>query len=308
MQSRLERAASAAASAWDRYWFADVAPHIYALLRILFGVLAFASLLGVRHLPLFWDLDGFVPPTDRGLGVKNLVLSLALEHVAGRVLFFGSLASYASMAVGFQSNLAVLASLAVSIAELLWNPLPLSAAYMVVQTVLFCLVWADCGSVWSVDAWLAKRRGVHLADAAQSGYPIAPLRLIRFQVALVYLNSGLWKLYDEHWRDGSAVHYVLSNNVYRRFPVQVPPSLDWLTTVLTYSVLFWELGFAFMIWYRPTRRIALLAGIAMHLGMTATIELGPFPWVMMASYVAFLDPDTVPSLRSRFRGLVARVH
>ena len=247
---------------------------------------AFASLLGVRHLPVFWDLDGFVPPTDNGLGVKSLVVSLGLGHVAGRALFFASLACYASMAVGFQSNVAVIVSLAASIGETFWNPLPLSAAYMVVQTVLFCLVWADCGSVWSVDAWLARRRGVDLADAPPSGYPIAPLRLVRFQVALVYLNSGLWKLYNEHWRDGSAVHYVLNNNIYRRLPVQVPQGLDWLTTLLTYSVLFWELGFAFMIWYRPTRRIALLAGIAIHLGMTATIEVGPFPWVMMASYVS----------------------
>jgi hypothetical protein len=290
---------------WFRYWFAGIPPHIYSLLRILFGALAFASLIGVRHFGVFWDLDGFVPRGDGGPGLKTLVASLGLGHIAPRILFFGGLASYATMTVGFQTSLAVMLSLGASIAEVIWNPLPLSAAPMVVLSVLFCLVWADCGSVWSLDAWLARRHGAASAAETTVLYPIAPLRLIRFQVALVYLNSGLWKLYNEHWRDGSAVHYVLSNNVYRRFPVQVPPAFDWTTTALTYAVLFWELGFAFMILYQPTRRIALITGVLMHLGMTAAMEVGPFGWVMIASYAAFLDPDRVAQLPARLERLLA---
>jgi hypothetical protein len=62
-----------------------------------------------------------------------------------------------------------------------------------------------------------------------------------------------------------------------------------------------------MILYRPTRLMALIGGVLIHLGMTAGMEVGPFPWVMISSYVAFLDPEAVPHLLNRFRRLEARI-
>jgi len=292
-------------SLWERFWFAEIPPHIYAALRIAFGFLALASLLGVRDLHAFWDVDGFVPGGPHG--AKALLARAGLGHIAGRALFLFVLACYASMTIGFRSSVSVGLSLLASVLQQFWNRLPLSGANMVVQAVLFCLVWADCGSVWSLDAWRDRARGLRVVEPDRVRYPIAPLRLIRFQVALIYLNSGLWKLFNEHWRDGTAIHYVVSSNVFRRFPYQLPSNITWLIALLTYAVLFWEIAFPAMVLYRPTRRIALAIGVAMHLGMTAAIEIGPFGWVMIASYIAFLDPKEVRDFparaRARFTGI-----
>jgi HTTM domain len=290
-------------SAWDRFWFNEIPPHSYALLRILFGLLAVASLLQVRELAVFWDVDGFVPGMQDGIGLKASLFKSGMGHISGRALFFFSLASYASMAIGLWSALSISLSFVALAAQVYWNHLPLTGAHSVIQAVVLCLVWADCGSVWSVDSWLARRRRASGVVLHGLTYPIAPLRLIRTQIALVYLSSGLWKLFNEQWRDGSAVHYVLNNNVSQRYRYQVPPGLDWLTTLLTYGVLFWEISFALMIMYRPTRRLAILVGVMMHLGMLSAIEIGPFGWVMLASYVAFLKPERVPSLPAKLRQL-----
>jgi hypothetical protein len=265
------------------------------VLRIAFGVISCLSLLGVGNLSEFWDLDGFVP-TDRGVGLKPFLALYGLGNFGGRALFFGSFTAYLCMAVGFQSPWAVALSLAASITELSWNYFPLSGAYTTNQVMLFCLIWADCGSVWSVDAWLKRRRS---DESAVSPALIAPLRLLRFQVALIYLNTGLRKLFVDQWRNGTAVYYVVNNNVFRRFPFHIPAGLEWCATLLTYFTLFWEIGFIFMILYGPTRRVALIVGVLLHLGMFAVIEIGPFPWVMLASYLAFLDPETVPRLPQR---------
>ena len=187
-------------------------------------------------------------------------------------------------------------ALVTSLMQVSWNYLPLSGADGALKAFLFCLVWADCGSVWSIDAWIAKRRGV--APASNSTYVIAPLRLLCFQVALIYLNAGLWKLMNPYWRDGSAVHYVLESNVYHRFPFGFPVS-EAVTTALTYGTLLWELAFAPLVLFAPTRRIALTLGILNHVGMLLTIEIGPFHFVMLASYLAFLDPHVVPELPAR---------
>jgi uncharacterized membrane protein YphA (DoxX/SURF4 family) len=293
-------------SAWERFWFAEIPPHCYALLRILFGMLAVVSLLQERELTVFWDVDGLVPGMQDGIGLKASFFAYGLGHVAGRGLFFACLASYGCMALGLWSTMSVTASFLALSAQVYWNHLPLSLAHSAIQAVVVCLVFADCGAVWSLDTWLARRRGANDGVSGVVACPIAPLRLIRIQVAFIYLSTGLWKLFNDQWRDGSAVHYVLSNNVIQRFRFQVPPGLDWFTTLLTYTVLFWEISFPLMVVYRPTRRFAILVGVMMHLGMLAAIEIGPFGWVMLASYVSFLEPERVPSLPDRFGHLFVR--
>ena len=115
-------------------------------------------------------------------------------------------------------------------------------------------------------------------------------------------NSGISKLAYPVWRDGAAVHYAVNLNIFHRFPWPLPPSLDWATTIATYVTLVWEITFPVMMLSRVTRPFALLLGIALHAGMWSTLELGPFSFMMIASYLAFLDPVKFPQrhwLRSR---------
>jgi hypothetical protein len=283
------------ADGWERFWFQEIPPYSYALLRILLGAIGFASLLGLRDVSAFWSLSGLVPAGDGGLGFKAFAVAHGFGDVAGAAAFAIAVVAFACMTIGFRTVAAVGLSLIMCLLGVAWNPLPLSGANSALQMVLFCLIWADCGAVWSVDAWLERRRHPEAVAAQPSMTSIAPLRLVRFQVAMIYLSSGCWKLLNQPWRDGSALHYVLNTNLYRRFPQGLPLALDPLATLLTYATLAWELGFAFMVLWRPTRKLALLAGIAIHTGILMTMEIGPFSWVMMSTYVAFLDPSQVAS-------------
>jgi hypothetical protein len=123
---------------------------------------------------------------------------------------------------------------------------------------------------------------------------------------LIYLNAGIWKIFNPYWRDGSAVHYVVQSNVYRRFPQGMPLAFDHVASFLTYGTLAWELTFPFLLLFARTRRIALIAGILIHLGMLLTIEVGPFHLIMLASYLAFLDPNVVAGLSNRLRVVLGR--
>lgn len=283
---------------WQQFWFEPVPAHIYALLRIVFGVVGCLTLVGLVDLQTFWYLDGFVPIGDAGLGLKAFLFARGLGHLAGAALYVCTLTAFVSMTIGFFSSVSVPLALITSATQVAWNYLPLSGADAALEAVLFCLVWADCGSVWSADSWLARRRG---ESPPNPTYVIAPLRLIRFQVALTYLNAGLWKLLNPYWRDGTAVKYVVESNLYRRFPYELPSSFAPLIGLLTYGTLFWELTFAPFLLFRRTRRLALLAGVLIHLGMLFTIEIGPFHYVMLASYLAFLDPRFAPALPMRLQ-------
>ena len=278
--------------ALTRFALAEVGPHAFALLRITWGLLGLLGLLGVSDVAAYWDLSGLVAPADAR--AHQLAARLGVAEIAGRGLFAACIAAYAAMTLGIASRLSVIAAFLASIVQTAWNPLPLSGAYQVHRVLLFCLIWADCGAVWSLDAWLRGSR-----DAERQ--PIWPLRLFRFQVAVIYGATGLYKLQDVHWRDGSALHYVMSNVQFRRAPVEPPPWSAEVLTLLTYLTLFWELLFPLLILHRVTRRVALVLGIIMHAGMWMTMELGPFAPVMIGSYLAFIDPADAQKLPQRVR-------
>jgi hypothetical protein len=279
---------------WERIWFTPIPPHSFALLRILFGVMGLVSLAGLTPVEMYWPMDGVVPLSGDGFGPRAWLQRSGFGVPAGWAFFFAMVLVFTAMTVGLRSDLAVLAGYFGMLLQIHWNRLPLSSAHQVMQVVLFCLLWARTGLVWSLDA--RRQRG----EAAGSNEPprveIWPLQLIRFQVALIYGSSGLFKILNPPWRDGSAVHWALNLNSFHRFPWPVPPEADIVLSLATWGTLLFELLFPILVWPRLTRWPILIAGVGLHLGLWLTLELGPFSWVMLASYAAFLDPYQVPRL------------
>jgi hypothetical protein len=290
-------------SRWQHFWFEPIPPHSYAALRILFGAFGLLTVIGVANADLFWDLRGLVPIGAPLGGVKVAIVAGGHAALAARALLLACAAAFLLMTLGVASRWSVPAALLAALVQVSWNPLPLAAAHSLMVSLIFALAWADSGRVWSVDAW---RRGQRPGLPQEVGtQPIAPLRLIRFQVALVYLSTGLWKLMSPLWRDGTALHYVLNYNVFHRFPIGTAPELEWLLAVGTWVTLAWELVFAFALWWRPTRVLALVAGVLIHAGMIAGLEIGPFSLLMLSAYVAFLNPHALSRLTAPRRAHLA---
>jgi hypothetical protein len=292
------RSPASAIAFWQSFWFREIPSDVFALLRIAFGLFGLINVLGQTPVSMLWDLDGIMRSPGGGLGVKAWIDDLGMAGIAGSALFSAVALSFAAMTAGFQSGAAVAASFAGTVLYAYWNPLPRYGADDVLLVVLFCLLWADCGKRISVDAWLAARSGPVGPPVATQ--PIWPLRLLQIQVALIYLNSGLWKLFGETWRDGSAIHYALEYNLLHRFPFEIPSGLEVWLVVATFTTLLWELGFAFLVLHPVTRRIALVMGVLVHGGIFVLLEIGVFSWVMMATYLAFLDPERVAQLVGRW--------
>ena len=280
---------------WKAAWSADIPPHSYALIRIALGVMGLLSLAGLTPVDMFWALDGLSPLPSDGMGPRPWLYSHGYGTLAGWVLFLGMAAVFVAVTIGYRSNAAVLAGFVGLIGQQKWNNYPLSSAHQVQTVLMFCLLWADSGRVWSVDA---RHKGSQ--DARAAAVPAWPLMLMRFQVALIYCSSGLYKLSYPIWRDGSAVHIALSLNAFHRFPWAVPTSWAPLLAVMTWGTVFFELFFPLLVLFRSTRKYALLAGIGLHAGLWAALELGPFSPLMVASYLAFLDPHwTAARLRTK---------
>jgi hypothetical protein len=287
---------------WERFWFADIPFETIALLRIAIGIVGLINLIGFTPVDMYWTPDGLAPVPGGGLGYRTYIIESGLGTFVGWAFFVALAVAFICVIVGFFANAAVLVAFLGSLMQVRWNPLPLTAGHAVLLSALFCLIWTDSGARLSLDDWWRRRARPSPAGPQHSSAPrsqsIWPLRLIRFQIALIYFTSGLFKLFGGLWREGSAVYYTTGQNIFGRiFHVYpVPPSLGWTLTALTYGTLLWELLFPLLLLHRVTRRLAVASGIAMHLGVLATMEVGPFTWMMLAAYVAFLDPKTTSRL------------
>jgi hypothetical protein len=287
------------ADVWKRFWFERIPPHSYALLRILIGLVGVATIIGAWN-PAFWDVEGIVP-LGGALGLGPWLVAHGLGATAGIALRWTLLSLYACLFVGLGTDVVAPLVFLGSAVMLWWNGLPYSAAQELLRDMTLPLVFVESGTVWSIDSLMMRRR--RGATYSPRDEPIWPLRLLQFQIVLLYLSTGLWKLANADWRAGHALQFVLNDPLYQRMPGELPPALLGGTVFLTYLTIAWELAFPVLVWIRRTRPVMLAIGVALHLGMWATLEVGAFTPTILTAYVAFLDPLRTGARVRRFAGV-----
>ena len=165
----------------------------------------------------------------------------------------------------------------------------------VVQCAVLCLIWTPCGVKWSMDS----RFGWWRQQSLWSG----PIRVLQLLQMVIYLESGYYKLMGINWWDGSALLRVTQNHNFSRLADWVASPGSWVMGIMsisTWLVLFWECTFPLWLIWRPSRRLAILIGVLMHLGLWVFYDVGLYPPAMLALYLTYLPgrislPSPAPS-------------
>src|SRR5207248_1313913 len=137
--------------------------------------------------------------------------------------------------------------------------------------VLFYLMLSPCGTAWSVDAWLRRRR---TGLAGPVLVPPWPLRLLFVQMVVIYFMNGLSKWPSADWQGGMTLYYVLQDPAIARVSYALLPVPLWVLRCSTWLVLIWELGFPLWVALPWTRKPALWIGVLFHVGIWLSIGLG----------------------------------
>jgi len=259
-----------------------------AALRVSLGLLLLVDLfVRSRNLVAFYTDAGVLPRAVLREQFPGFA-RLSLHAVSGAawtqaVLFLLAGVAAVALLVGYRTRLATVASLALLVSLHARNPVVLNAGDSVLRRLLLWGLFLPLGERWSVDALRTaggetRRRVVSLASAA-----------LLLQVVLVYFVNGLLKLRGDRWLAGDAVRVVFSldqltvllGDVVARYPL-VLELFDrvWLVAVLGSVLLIALTG-------RARAAFAALF-VAMHLGMALTMRLGIFPFVSVASMLAFV--------------------
>jgi hypothetical protein len=130
--------------------------------------------------------------------------------------------------------------------------------------------------------------------------PIWPVRLLTWQLVVIYVTSVWWKLMGRSWRAGTAMAIALHHPNFARFP-HVANALLPLTRVGTFAALAFESSWLLLLVPRsaiperwrliPLRRVLIVSGVLFHLSIFLLMDVGVFSIAMISSYCGLLTAD-----------------
>lgn len=177
-------------------------------------------------------------------------------------MWFGAcLAAGGLLAIGWRAGLMAGLAAALGALALMWD-MQLYSNHLLLTTLLSgYLAFAHSDEAWSVSAALRQREARLV--------PWWPQFLMMTQLSICYLFAGLSKI-NPWWLSG----YVLEQNIW--WPV---PSIGF--QIIAAAAIVAETFIAVGLWIRAARRVALLLGVLLHLGIVAMLRF-PIPLVAFA--------------------------
>jgi hypothetical protein len=206
------------------------------------------------------------------------------------------LAACAAFTLGWQTRWAKWIVLAGHLSFVYRNPVAQYGVDSILASTLFLLCLAPVADALSLDA---RRQRVTDPDRLgtrerrRRAWGFACLRLIQFQVAVMFFFSGVEKVRGDAWWHGYAVWMALTNQEFSNVPIGWLASHFWIVNLLTQMTMFFEVAYPFLIWGRGTRPFFLVGAILLHLGMAVMMGLYLFSFVMIVLHLAFLRPEWI---------------
>jgi Vitamin K-dependent gamma-carboxylase len=274
---------------WQNFWFKQIDARQFAALRIAFGLLSLIYFIQlVPYIDTQFSPSGWLG-NQRQLVFQNggswsLFFFDGREHahLLANLIIMAGILSALLMAVGWHSRMMALLTWLVWVS--LWNrnPLLLDGDDAALKIMCFYLMLSPCGNAWSLDA--CRQPKPQYAS-------VWPLRLMQFQVALIYFVSGWAKFHGQEWLDGSAIQIVLVHPHYSRWDGWAFVHTPFVAAVLSglaWFIRWWEVLFPLLMLSPCTRKANLAIGVAFHLGLLVTMNLRGFAAIMLALYLALL--------------------
>jgi len=155
------------------------------------------------------------------------------------------------------------------------------------------------GRKWHWDPPLPVPAGDRGA-AVKRVLAMGALLMIRIQVAAIYFHAAAGKMPVREWADGTAMYYWLNHPTFGATgflkPLISPVLVNGSTVaLLTWSIIVVELFLMMgLLATRPARRVLLIAGVSMHMGILVLQGLFTFSLTMISALVLFLSPWDEP--------------
>lgn len=281
--------------AWDRFWFEARDPRVICALRIAFGALLIINALCLLPDLNLWFSDTGVLPLANARLIINEDAPTLLAHLPLGLCYGLLLASAIALTAGLQPRIAAVVALVMLTSFHDRNYAIVDGEDTLFRLFAFYFALSPCGYAYSVDAWLANKRGK--PQAAGPG-PAAPIpwaqRLLQLQITVVYLSSAIEKSSGHDWTSGDALYYVARlDDSFGKLPMPSFPFENLsLVHALTWGVLALEWLLPIALWTKRFRKPAIAVAILFHLAIDWNMNLFLFHWLMILGVCSFAEWPT----------------
>jgi hypothetical protein len=244
----------------------------------------FLSLHGNRGI-IPWELtellrDPWVP------GLPTLARALVPFGISAHTAIVTLLAVYAgsllSLALGSWARLSAFLAWGLHLSLVTSGFASFYGVDQIANTFLFYLVLFPSGRAWTFESRRAET------------IPVGCLRVMQIHLCVIYLAAGLEKALGRQWWNGEAIWQAVTQPVFSTFDLSWLARYSFLPMLAGWGTLVVEIGYAFLIWPRRTRKLWCVATIALHLGLGLFMGLVFFSSVMiLLTGCLFLIPERV---------------
>ena len=155
--------------------------------------------------------------------------------------------------------------------------------YYLVSLLLFLAAFMPLGRAGSVDAWRAPATRL-------PAFPAWCTHLLRFQIAVVYVNAGLAKLSSDWLLHAQPLNIWLSART--GMPI-VGAIFDerWAAYAFSWGGFLFDTTVPFFLMWRRTRAPAYAVVLAFHATVGLLFPIGMFPYIMAGAALVFFSPS-----------------
>lgn len=270
----------------EDWFYAREVPYALAIVRILFPVAMLVAVLPRwYHVREIYSTDGAPAPFWMQYGNESLLPIFSPTVAVG--LFTLLIFCLICISLGWKTRVCLFAACLLVPYFGLLDALGTLTKYTIFATHVFLLLGCShCGSVWSLDALLARRSN---PDDVPPRSEVWPQRLLMLLFGFIYLGASATKLQTTSFFTGEQMYYWMLgesnfNNPFGRW-LALYPSLIVMSCYLT---VLWEGMFLFVVWRDPWRWIMLGMGVLFHIMTYFVLGLFVFPLLFLAAYPCFL--------------------
>jgi CubicO group peptidase (beta-lactamase class C family) len=209
------------------------------------------------------------------------------EHTAIVFLLSGYAGSLLALALGLHARLSAFLAWSLHLSLVTSAFASYYGVDQLANTFLFYLFLFPSGRAFAFTSRPASCR-------REETIPLGCLRVMQVHLCLIYLAAGLDKAFGGQWWNGEAIWQTVSQPAFSTSDLSWLARYSWIPMLSGWGTLVVEIGYAFLIWPRATRKVWCVATIGLHLGTCLFMGLVFFSSVMiLLTGCLFLIPEEV---------------
>ena len=174
---------------------------------------------------------------------------------------------------------------------------------------LFYLSFTHCHEAYSIKKLFSKKIKTPQINENSFSTLVSSvfLRLMQFQLGVIYMYTGFEKLKGSTWWDGTALWTVFANPQFVNYDYTFLRNFPLFFAIGTFITVLFEVYFPAMMLFKAGRYVYLSLGLFFHLMIGILLSLMPFSLVMISVYPLYLNKRDIDFVLSTCRSMISKL-